>query len=104
MIAGKLLLLIPVLLASAAADDPPREWIDADTGHRVIRLSDEPGSGSFYFHQNGYAAGGDKLVFSTRQGLSTVNLKTRKIEPLVRSEEHTSELQSQFHLVCRLLL
>src|SRR5689334_24188705 len=25
-------------------------------------------------------------------------------EPLERSEEHTSELQSQFHLVCRLLL
>src|SRR5438309_8697933 len=24
--------------------------------------------------------------------------------PLTRSEEHTSELQSQFHLVCRLLL
>src|SRR2546427_4713857 len=26
------------------------------------------------------------------------------IEPLVRSEEHTSELQSQSNLVCRLLL
>src|SRR5689334_14160037 len=26
------------------------------------------------------------------------------VEDLVRSEEHTSELQSQFHLVCRLLL
>src|SRR3989338_11103095 len=24
--------------------------------------------------------------------------------PIMRSEEHTSELQSQFHLVCRLLL
>src|SRR5689334_24342843 len=24
--------------------------------------------------------------------------------PIFRSEEHTSELQSQFHLVCRLLL
>src|SRR5689334_23489346 len=24
--------------------------------------------------------------------------------PQIRSEEHTSELQSQFHLVCRLLL
>src|SRR5438309_11225533 len=24
--------------------------------------------------------------------------------PVLRSEEHTSELQSQFHLVCRLLL
>src|SRR5689334_24020525 len=27
-----------------------------------------------------------------------------RIQPRVRSEEHTSELQSQFHLVCRLLL
>src|SRR6516164_9874392 len=25
-------------------------------------------------------------------------------KPAIRSEEHTSELQSQFHLVCRLLL
>src|SRR5689334_23607054 len=28
----------------------------------------------------------------------------RRDQPIVRSEEHTSELQSQFHLVCRLLL
>src|SRR5689334_24478572 len=28
----------------------------------------------------------------------------RAAAPLARSEEHTSELQSQFHLVCRLLL
>src|SRR5712692_1016667 len=27
-----------------------------------------------------------------------------RCQPQVRSEEHTSELQSQFHLVCRLLL
>src|SRR2546422_7122132 len=30
--------------------------------------------------------------------------KLRKIACLVRSEEHTSELQSRLHLVCRLLL
>src|SRR6266481_6804256 len=29
---------------------------------------------------------------------------SRTTPPLPRSEEHTSELQSQFHLVCRLLL
>src|SRR5689334_24292081 len=29
---------------------------------------------------------------------------TTTLLPSVRSEEHTSELQSQFHLVCRLLL
>src|SRR5438309_7942661 len=36
------------------------------------------------------------LVFDPRDGLIAVLLE--------RSEEHTSELQSQFHLVCRLLL
>src|SRR5438309_7013156 len=29
---------------------------------------------------------------------------TLNVGDIVRSEEHTSELQSQFHLVCRLLL
>src|SRR5689334_23399758 len=29
---------------------------------------------------------------------------SREAPPPLRSEEHTSELQSQFHLVCRLLL
>src|SRR5712692_11457663 len=31
-------------------------------------------------------------------------LTTDLVESWARSEEHTSELQSQFHLVCRLLL
>ena len=65
------------------AQDPPREWVDPDTGHRVVRLSDEPGSSSFYFHQNGYTASGDKLVFSTRSGLSTYDFKTKRIEQIV---------------------
>src|SRR5438309_7953143 len=36
---------------------------------------------------------------------STVVVSTTvRVPPQPRSEEHTSELQSQFHLVCRLLL
>src|SRR5689334_5625716 len=42
----------------ACADEPPTEWIDADTGHRVVRLSKEPGSASLYFHQNAYTPDG----------------------------------------------
>lgn len=61
----------------------PREWVDPATIHRVIRLSDEAGSASLYFHQNQYSSSGDKMVFSTSDGLSTINLKTRKIEALV---------------------
>src|SRR5689334_3168178 len=34
----------------------------------------------------------------------SVNLSVPICESLSRSEEHTSELQSQFHLVCRRLL
>src|SRR5689334_23531201 len=32
------------------------------------------------------------------------HVRIRAVDSVVRSEEHTSELQSQFHLVCRLLL
>jgi len=69
--------------APVAPSEPPTEWIDAATGHRVIRLSKEPGSASLYFHQNAYTPQGDKLIISTPGGLSTVNLKTREIELVV---------------------
>ena len=76
--------LLALLLSTAAwTQEPPREWIDPDTGHRVVRLSDEPGSSGFYFHQNRYTAQGDKMVFSTREGLSVFDFKTRKISLLV---------------------
>ncbi|HEY0461319.1 MAG TPA: oligogalacturonate lyase family protein [Pyrinomonadaceae bacterium] len=78
-----LLTLISIAAASAQTTEQPREWIDKDTGHRIVRLSDEDGSSTFYFHQNGYTENGDKLVFSTRSGLSTYNFKTKKIEQIV---------------------
>lgn len=67
----------------AAQDPPPAEWVDPSTGHRIIRLSEGPGSASLYFHQNAYSADGDLMVLSTSKGLSVINLRTRKIRPLV---------------------
>jgi oligogalacturonide lyase len=82
-----LLLIVWCCLWSSAAfaqqSDVPREWIDPDTGHRVIRLSDEPGSASLYFHQNPYTPDGQKLLITTPTGLSTINLKTHAIEKIV---------------------
>src|SRR5438128_5634816 len=66
-----------------ATAEPPVEWIEPSTGHRVIRLSREPGTSSFYFHQNAYTASGDKMVVSTAEGLSTISLPTRAIERVV---------------------
>ena len=76
-------LLVLAVTAVGQQSDPPREWIDPDTGHRVIRLSDEPGSASLYFHQNPYTPDGQKLLITTPAGLSTINLRTRAIEKIV---------------------
>ena len=76
-------LLIFTATAKAQQKDIPREWIETETGHRVIRLSDEPGSASLYFHQNPYTPDGQKLIITTPTGLSAINLKTRSIEKIV---------------------
>src|SRR3954454_13367589 len=78
--------LLPVSLALGAltAADLPTEWIDADTGHRVIRLSREDGTQSLYFNQNAYTADGKKLIVTTAGGgIATINLATREVKPLV---------------------
>ena len=78
-----IILLLTVAAQAQQQEQPPREWIDPDTGHRVIRLSYEPGSQSLYFHQNGYTPDGEKLIITTPSGLSTINLKTRAVEKVV---------------------
>jgi oligogalacturonide lyase len=74
--------LLLLLSASLVGQDVPREWVEA-TGHRVVRLSDQPGTASLYFHQNPYTASGDKMVVSSPSGLLTIDLKTRENKPFV---------------------
>jgi oligogalacturonide lyase len=70
-------LVIAVVSARALAGEVvPTDWIEADTGHRVIRLSSENGSASLYFHQNTYTPEGDKMIFDTPSGIAAVDLKT----------------------------
>src|SRR5579871_2019432 len=62
---------------------PPKTWIDPDTGHRIVRLTDEPGSASLYFNQNGYTADGREMVYTTPNGISVLNLQTHETRPVV---------------------
>src|ERR1700752_3395159 len=74
------------LLMTASAQqtsEPPREWIDPDTGHRVVRLSNDPGTLSLYFHQNPYTPDGKKLLVTVPNGLAGIDLATREIEKIV---------------------
>src|SRR2546428_4467491 len=47
---------------------------------------------------------GHGLTFTTGRGNEVVVAAANALRPLIRSEEHTSELQSRSDLVCRLLL
>src|SRR2546422_8597206 len=52
------------------------------------------------------AVGARKIALTVRPNLPrrTANIAFPASEPSERSEEHTSELQSRLHIVCRLLL
>lgn len=77
-------LVAAAALTSRAAEEPPAEWIDRDTGHRVVRLSREPGTASLYFHQNGYTPDGSRVLVTTSGGgLATIHLQTRETIVLV---------------------
>ncbi len=87
-------------LETGSQQPMPFEWIDKDTGHKIIRLSRREGNNrSFYFHNNPFvpalADEGDKMVFygsqkqrqtdrrnRERRQLFTVNLKTLEIDQL----------------------
>lgn len=68
-------------LPAAAQDTPPTDWVDATTGHRVIRLSRDGGTASFYFHQGAFTEKGDKLVVSTKGGLAAIDITTIGVKP-----------------------
>jgi oligogalacturonide lyase len=73
-----------LLLSQAAAPaEPPESWIDPNTGHRVVRLTREPGSASLYFNQNGYTADGKRLVYTTPEGVSVLHLETKESRQVV---------------------
>src|SRR5438270_11677481 len=74
---------LPILFAFALWDAAERRLLLARD-----RFGKKP---LYYFHD------GRRLVFAS-------TLTALLEHPLVRSEEHTSELQSQSNLVCRLLL
>ncbi|HEY6389824.1 MAG TPA: oligogalacturonate lyase family protein [Bryobacteraceae bacterium] len=78
---GVVVLLTTVHLS---AQEPPRTWIDRETGHRIVRLTNEPGSASLYFNQNGYTADGKGMVYTTPDGISVLNLETHAAKPVVK--------------------
>jgi oligogalacturonide lyase len=74
----------PVLSAKPGTQaTPPKEWIDRTTGHRIVRISDEPGSSSNYFNVNSYTPDGRWMAYSSPSGIMALDLKTWRSKLIV---------------------
>src|SRR5688572_13243620 len=71
---------------AAPAGEPPREWLDAATGHRVVRLSTQPGTRSIYFHQNSVTPDGRFVLVEMADGLGVIEIATRRNIRLVEGK------------------
>jgi oligogalacturonide lyase len=71
-------LFVATLVVGSGAVRPqerlPRDWTDAETGHRVVRLTDDAGGSTLYFHDNAFTPEGDKLIFNTPNGIAMVDV------------------------------
>jgi oligogalacturonide lyase len=72
--------------------NPPKTWIDKDTGHRITRLTDEPNSASFYFNVNGYTPDGTQMIYTVPDGIHVLNLKTHATRSVVKGKVRTMEV------------
>ena len=61
----------------------PASWIDAKTGHKILRLSDAPGNYALYFNYNAYTPQGDLMIFQTADGISVADTKTWAVRSLL---------------------
>lgn len=75
-------------------DPPPKSWIDPATGHRVVRLTNEPNSESFYFNVNAYTPDGREMAYTAPDGIYAIDLTTWKTRQVVQG--HVFAIQAGF--------
>jgi oligogalacturonide lyase len=67
-------LLLALLLSACSAlfaqSPPAKDWIDRATGHRIVRLTNDGGGSTLYFHDNAFSPEGGTLMFNTPAGIA----------------------------------
>jgi oligogalacturonide lyase len=81
-------ILSPLLYSQSS--NLPTSWVDKDTGHRVYRITSEPGSSGFYFNVNAYSPDRKIMVYNAPDGIHTLDLATRKTRLLVPNPPHAT--------------
>ena len=78
----------PATPAPATQGPIPRQFTDPKTGRRVIRISDEDGSGVLYFYRPVYTPQGDLMVIKSPSGIVAVRLSDWKTSLLVKGKDN----------------
>ncbi len=78
----------------AATAELPTEWIDPDTGHRVVRLSRVDNTQSLYFNQNPFTPDGTRLIVTVPDGIATINLTTGEIKKVTLGKAPTQRVDT----------
>ncbi len=84
----------PATPAATKLEELPTDWIDPDTGHRIVRLSRQDNTQSLYFHQNPYTPDGTRLVATVPDGIVTINLKSHEIKKVVTGSAPTQRIDT----------
>src|SRR5687768_18210974 len=89
-----------VIVLGAGVVGTASAWFLSKSGHEVTVVDRQPGAGL----ETSFANGG-QISVSHAEPWANPAAPLKVLKWLAqRSEEHTSELQSRLHLVCRLLL
>jgi oligogalacturonide lyase len=86
--------LLAALSPLAHPQSLPTTWVDKDTGHRVYRLTDEPGSSAFYFNVNDYTPDGKELIYTAPDGIHVLTLATKKTRLLVPNPPRPADAEN----------
>lgn len=70
-----------------AAQTLPKSWVDLETRHRVLQLSENVNTSSLYFTQFGYCAAGTKVIMFTRHEIELATLATGLVEHLYQGTD-----------------
>ena len=68
---------------TAPIKTPPKVWVDKETRHRILRLTDEPGSKSLYFDKQAFTPDGLDMIYTSPLGIHDLNLTTMQSTLLV---------------------
>jgi oligogalacturonide lyase len=77
----------------------PPNWVDSDTGHRIVRLTPEAMSMGLYFTDNAFTPDGNQMVYLCEKSIYVLDLHTYKSRQLVTGPVHDIVVAKKHPLV-----